>query len=489
MFKRLLATVLLIVSSSAFAESDLATPCLNQRGHRWIRAHPFTIVGLVRMTPKPFDAEQYKAAGFSALLAWEPGTFDKILPIASAHQLPYHLELGRWGDEESNRDSSNYNTLLAGLNKLESKETRTYLEGLLKHPGCIGWLVNDEAVRPTYLRYTRHMLKLLRELHPDGLAYANAHPAGHEGNFGYGSLDRYLDEFAAMVEPDVLMTDIYPLAYPDGTSDDYFKLLAALRRTALAHGMPYWLFIQSFETHGSWDRRLPSESDLRFQLFVPLTYGYTGLAYFTYDIAFERGLIEADGKPNALYHAASKVNPEVACLGRVLRFLHSTDVRYVQGTHKDGAAVVPNPLPRDTKVWTTGAGGDSHILDVAVDSSDERPADPALLELRQNKDGLLGFFRDDEGRQLFMLTNMWHGAAASATERSLEFTIKLDPKVKELFRLNRITGKPDRLDVAEGIVHIGLPGGTGELFAYESDSFSRIDATSEIQGQEKEATP
>ena len=27
---------------------------------------------------------------------------------------------------------------------------------------------------------------------------------------GYGSLDRYFDEFAAMMEPDIFMTDVYP---------------------------------------------------------------------------------------------------------------------------------------------------------------------------------------------------------------------------------------------------------------------------------------
>ncbi len=45
-----------------------------QRGHAWVRRHPFTIMGLVRGYPRPFDLTQYRQAGFSALLAWEPGS-------------------------------------------------------------------------------------------------------------------------------------------------------------------------------------------------------------------------------------------------------------------------------------------------------------------------------------------------------------------------------------------------------------------------------
>jgi len=75
-------------------------------------------------------------------------------------------------------------------------------------------MVNDEAVNPLYQRYTRHLLRWLRQQHPDAIAYGNMHPAGHDNTLAYGTVQRYFDEFAAMVEPDVLMTDIYPLGDP-----------------------------------------------------------------------------------------------------------------------------------------------------------------------------------------------------------------------------------------------------------------------------------
>ena len=265
----------------------------------------------------------------------------------------------------------------------------------LASSGCIGIMVNDEAVNPLYLRYTRHLLRWLRQQHPDAIAYGNMHPAGHDNTLAYGTVQRYFDEFAAMVEPDVLMTDIYPLGdpkvevfahtlgHPVGETNNYFHLIAAVRTTALNHGMPYWNFIQSFESTGNWIRRLPSESDLRVQMFAPLAYGFTGVIYFTYDVAFERGLIEMNGEPNSLYHAAAKANPEVANVGAAMRFLTSTDVRYVPGRHQDGDTTTANKLPIGTKAWAPDASGDDRIVSVSIE------------QVGDGRDALIGLFRDD----------------------------------------------------------------------------------------------
>ena len=79
------------------------------RGQQWVRSHPFTIMGLVRTHPRPFDLEQYRRAGFNALLAWEPGSFDYVLPMAAAAGVPFHVNLtskDRWGHDTTNRPDS-----------------------------------------------------------------------------------------------------------------------------------------------------------------------------------------------------------------------------------------------------------------------------------------------------------------------------------------------------------------------------------------------
>ena len=454
-----------MISTPAWAQGQLG------RGHRWVRSHPFTIMGLTSMNPQPFDSKQYRAAGFSALLTWDPGTYDVLLPLAAADGLPWHLHLDEWGGKYANEKGTTLKTLAEGLKQLDSEANRERLHKMLENPGCIGIMVNDEACRPIYLRYTRHLLKWVRQQYPDALAYCNAHPVGHEGDYGYDSVERYYDEFAAMVEPDVMMTDLYPLGYPDGTSvqgtsDDYLKLIGAIRNTALEHGMPYWMFIQSFERQDKWRNRLPSESDLRFQMFTLLTYGYTGILYFTYDIAYARGLLEKSGEPNRLHAAAAKANPEVANIGAAMRFLTSTDVRYVPGTHQEDGKAVTNNLPRGTKLWTPGAGGDRSIVRITIEPSNEQKND-----LHQGKDAMLGLFQDDQGERYFMITNVWHGAEASAADRTSAIAIKFAPEVKKLYRLDRISGKTVPVDLQNGVLRLNLPGGTGDLFKYTAEPF------------------
>ncbi len=452
----------LLLCSICLANTDSQTH--PHRGHRWVRSHPYTIMGLVRGHPNPFDIEKYRAAGFNALLPWESSSFDQILPMAAQAGVPFHVHLEKWGEAVDKRwgqtvGAESENNLREALKDFESQEKRAIIEKIIAHSGCVGFMVNDEVSHPQRLRYTRHMLKWLRKLHPDAIAYSNMHPAGHDNDLAYGSVDRYFDEFAAMVEPDILMTDVYPLGPPEGTSSNYFQLIAAVRTAALNHGMPYWMFIQSFQSEGNWIRRLPSESDLRFQMFVPLTHGYTGIGYFTYDIAFKCGLIDESGEPNRLYHAAAKANPEVENVGAAMRFLTSIDVRYVPGHHADGNLKVPNKLPRDTTAWTRGAGGDNRITSVAIDGAGH------------GKDVLLGFFHDDDNEQYFMVTNLWHGANASSDDRALTVSVKFAPHIRKLYRLDRISGDTIRVNLNRGILRTSLPGGTGDLYKYTATPF------------------
>ena len=89
-----------------------ATPATDDhphRGHRWVRSHPFTIAGLVRNVPQPFDLEQYLAVGFSSVLAWEVNNYEKLLPRISAAGAPYMLNLQKMGDKEANKKGSSKN--------------------------------------------------------------------------------------------------------------------------------------------------------------------------------------------------------------------------------------------------------------------------------------------------------------------------------------------------------------------------------------------
>ena len=105
---------ILMFCGECAANPEASAPAHPHRGHRWVRNHPYTIMGLTRMAPKPFDIKQYRAAGFTSLLTWEPSSYDVLLPQAAAEGLPWHLHLEHWGEEFANRPDSSEQTLGEG---------------------------------------------------------------------------------------------------------------------------------------------------------------------------------------------------------------------------------------------------------------------------------------------------------------------------------------------------------------------------------------
>jgi hypothetical protein len=229
------------------------------------------------------------------------------------------------------------------------------------------------------------------------------------------------------------------------------------RKVGQERDAPYWAFVQSYadERRGY---RMPSESDVRMQVFMHLTCGYTGIAYFTYEDQQGPAMIEhSTGRRRPIYYEVARLNIEVANLGEALRFLESTAVRYVpQGG---------NNVPGGVTAWKPGDGGDMIIKAITIEGGEPAPW----------KDLVIGFFKDDDGRDYFMLTNLWHGMEASSVERAVTVTLTLDPKVKVIGRLSRETGQPEALAVEGGRFRITLPGGTGELLRFGDARFPGLD--------------
>lgn len=412
-------------------------------GKRWIRSHPFYISGLTQV-PDRYEVEMYKAAGLNTLLAWKPreGLFEK----SAAAGIPwhYHIHHTRYGETPDE--------VVAHAKKL-----------LDKYPGCTGLMFGDEP-NQAIMEKLGETCAVLRKAFPGKLIYSNAFPIGATADDylggkapkGYGYSD-YFDAFARLVGGDVVMFDIYPFGAGDGHSGEYFLNLEVVRKTGLKYGVPYWVFVQSYQRPGT--RRLPSESDLRMQLFSSLAYGFTGISYFTYDVAFERGLVELSGKPSPIYEPAAKANREVANLGRSLRFLISTGVGYVPGRHEKDGRTADNPLPSGTTHWQEIKARPARIHDIR------------LMATGDGKDALVGLFRDDHGKQYFMVVNLWHGAGKSASERPQTVSITFEREVKTVTRLSRQTGRPEELSVQNGTLTLDLPGGTGDLFQLGSGSF------------------
>jgi len=149
--------------------------------------------------------------------------------------------------------------------KREYKATAAMLTE--KHPGEVGGPVNDEPHRDE-MRPTGQAVEWVRRKYAEKLVFSNnfARRAGHVRNY----LKR--------MKPDVMMFDRYPFSpkhegggIPTGGSSASRR--PAGRPSALGAGIPYWAFVQSFDRSG---KRHFSESDLRVQIFLDLTCGFTG---------------------------------------------------------------------------------------------------------------------------------------------------------------------------------------------------------------------
>ena len=405
-------------------------------GKQWVRSHPFTTMGL-SLVEKAFDGKTYKDGNFSLSLVWKPrkGIFEHTEDSG----LPWHFNVRRPQDGPTDE-------LKERLRKLHD----TYR-------GCQGWLVWDEPKRPEMFT-AAPTLQWLREEYPETLVYSNAYPKGVELDRAYGgeappgwSYQDYLQCFIDIMQVDVLMFDLYPFKEDGGTSN-FFPCLEDTRQVALQANIPYWAFIQSYADERR-KSRMPSESDVRMQAFAHLTYGFTGIAYFTYDDAQGPGIVDMSGKPRPIYYDVQRLNNEIGNIGQALRFLTSSDVRFV--------AANGNKTPAGPAAWRPEAGGG---LIRAIEVQDKKAADWKNL--------LIGYFRDDADRPYVMITNLWHDAETSAAKRKVAVRIVFDQSVESVARLSRETGAVEQLALEGHTLTLTLPGGTGDLLRLNGVEFA-----------------
>ncbi len=439
-FKRVVSSAVLIAAVSVCTSVSAGEL---SRGQRWVRSHPFTTMALT-IIPESCNPQQYKDANLTTTLAWKQR--EQLLKGSAGVGLPWHLHLRR---VVLNKD---------GL----TDQLKTRLRGHVgNYKGCSGWMVWDEPNRAEMLR-AAETVKWLKKTWPETLVYSNAYPMGATPERYYGgktptggySYEQYLRDFSTILGSDVVMYDAYIFREGGGTGNP-FPTMNTARKVALEHGKPYWSFVQSHadERRGN---RMPSESDIRMQVFAHLASGFTGIGYFTYEDQQGPAMVSNSTRQRRpIYYHVSRLNQEVINVGRALRFLKSTDVRYVAGPG--------NRVPTAATAWQPGAGGNKLIRSISIKGATSKP-----IEWR---DVLVGFFKDDHGGDYFMLTNLWHGEGVSSARRSMTVTLKLHPGVTTIGRLSRETGKPERLSVKGDELEMTLPGGTGELLRFGSAEF------------------
>ena len=452
--------VMLALGACAMAADDGRAARPKDFGKRWVRSHPFTIMSPVQHA-RTLDMQQYRAAGMTSLQVWKPKP--AILGKATADGISWHCT----GLRSRRRSKLPFDMLMTDREKARARRLqRTY-------PGGAGWFVWDEPRHPAFPTMADAM-KWFRETFPDMLVYSNLYCAGgNHGKYYHSKVDPatgdyskppvpytyeiYLQEYIDLCQPDLLMIDCYPFTKYENNDDvtavsvRWFDTLETVRKVAMKADIPYWIFVQTFGYTRRW--YVASESDLRMEVFSALAYGFTGISHFLYqDPSFPDAMLDGDGIPTRIFYEAAEVNREVLRIGRALRFLTSTDVRYVPGMGYRRGKSVRNDLPKGAKAFTPAAGKAYGIADIEVRG------------LSASRNGLVGFFRDDDGGRYFMLVNVRRARGVSAADMEATFILRFDPAVKKLTRLSRITGKVENVPLKDGTLTLTLPGGTGDLF-------------------------
>jgi len=237
-------------------------------GTQWVRSHPFTIMGLTALR-QGIDTELYRKGGFGPALAFKnkPAVFKAL----SEAGISYH-----------------YRVQPPAKGPL-TDEIRTVVTNVVKtYPGCTGIFAWDEP-KWIHMKHVAEGIQWIRDTFPGMLAYSNANPiggnavkyCGMEPPGGSYSYKDYIKDLASITTTDILSFDVYPFGTNGTHSGAYFVNLEIVRSAALDAGIPYWVFMQAYEVNLSGlHRRLPSESDLRMQVFSSLAYGFTGILSF-----------------------------------------------------------------------------------------------------------------------------------------------------------------------------------------------------------------
>ncbi len=436
------------------------------RGNKWVRTHDFTIMSAVgpsaNYSAASYDPGVYAEMDNSTFLPWTWSPYS-FLQKNDSVDLPWHELV--WVDY----------TVPGGLTD-NVKTLSQYFYN--QFDNNTGYTIMDEPNR-LQMDTLRSAGDWYRQTFPDSIVYTNLTPYGQSDERYYGTTppvsgynyNQYLNDAINILGTDVLMYDNYPFLANGTTNNIYFTNMAMVRQKALDAGIPYWAWMQSYTDNSYY--RTPSGSDLRMEVYSHLTYGYTGISYFTYNDLVGPAIINNDNSITQLYIEARNINAHVKNIGNVLRFLTSTDVRYVAGEHREvyyeswdifhidpHTRMVNNSLPADTVAWASGAGGDSHIVDIEI-----------FLPGVENN-ALIGFFTDDDGQEYFMFTNLKHGAGLAPGDCSLEFIITFDETINEILMLDPDTGDEVLVTLVNHVLDWDLAGGTGALFKYNTGHFA-----------------
>ncbi len=377
-------------------------------------------------TPSYINDEQYKLMA-DAGITWVMGAGEetlatpqnqrKMLELCAKYGLGMTIQDGNFGDSL--------------LNKRE-ETIKTLVEKYKNVPSAYGFYLRDEPFNPNgYLKAYVGIKKAA----PDAYVHLNFLPSGSYG----GNEELYKAQMndwcrltaAAGYPIEYLMFDRYPFHLQAGSMDrhGFFANTRSCWEVGLANGVKTGMYIQTVQQDVAFRR--PSASEIRYEMYAALAFGYKQLSFFTWftptnrNEPFSDGIIAPDGTPNEHYEVVKTINHEVLAMGKTLVKCDALEV-WFNGRDTYGQPAVPEDF------FVQAAANDSVIL--------------SFLRHRET------------GRNYLMVVNNNFSA-----KQDVELTF--DSAIKQLFEVSDKDGSLKPLTMDGQILKLSLAAGDGMLIA------------------------
>lgn len=189
----------------------------------------------------------------------------------------------------------------------------------------------------------------LKKAFPDGYMHLNFLPSGV-----YATTEQYQAQMndwcrlcaAGGYPVDYLIYDRYPFGLQAGSMDrnGFYTNLRAVHDVGLENGVRTGTYIQTVKQSVSFRR--PTASEIRYEMYSALAFGFKQLSFFTWftpvnrSEPFEDGIISPEGVPNEHYEAISTINHEILAIGSTLVKCEALEV-YLNGRDTYGQPSIP----------------------------------------------------------------------------------------------------------------------------------------------------
>lgn len=222
------------------------------------------------------------------------------------------------------------------------------------HPALGMYYLRDEP-NTEYFSKLDEVRKYLLEADPSHVAWINLYPNyATEEQMGVSDYATYVKRFLEEVRPAFLSFDHYGIVRDSGLQKlrpAYYSNLELIARSAREHKIPFWAFALT-TPHGP--HEIPTEAELKFQVFSCLAYGARGIQYFTYwtplnpdgSFIFHDGPILEDGTRTPLLDVIKKVNGEIRALTPELVKLEAVGVQHFKSDDPDVEKFTPGKTIR-----------------------------------------------------------------------------------------------------------------------------------------------